>query len=49
MTYTTGQKWLVVFDSAGGEGKAGGIYTFPYFCAFLLKDYLKRADLDRNK
>ena len=27
--------------SAGNIGSANGIYTFPYFCAFLLKKYLK--------
>lgn len=34
--------------TAGNIGYSEGIYTFPYFCAFLLKDYLKRVDLDRR-
>ncbi len=33
--------------TAGNIGYSDGIYTFPYFCAFLLRDYLKRVDLDR--
>lgn len=32
--------------TAGNIGYSDGIYTFPYFCAFLLKDYLKRVDLE---
>ena len=28
--------------TAGNIGVSDNIYTFPYFCAFLLKDYLKR-------
>lgn len=35
--------------TAGNIGYSDGIYTFPYFCAFLLRDYLKRVDLDRSK
>lgn len=35
--------------TAGNIGYSDGIYTFPYFCAFLLKEYLRRADLDGNK
>ena len=35
--------------TAGNIGYSDGIYTFPYFCAFLLKDYLKRADFDKAK
>lgn len=27
--------------SAGNIGYANGIYTFPYFCSFLIKQYLK--------
>ena len=27
----------------GNIGYDNGIYTFPYFCAFLLKRYLKAA------
>lgn len=34
--------------TAGNIGYSDGIYTFPYFCVFLLKDYLKRVDLDRR-
>ena len=35
--------------TAGNIGYSDRIYTFPYFCAFLLKDYLKRVNLDREK
>lgn len=31
--------------TAGNVGYSDNIYTFPYFCAFLLKDYLKRTNL----
>lgn len=34
--------------TAGNIGYIDGIYSFPYFCAFLLKDYLKRADPDQR-
>lgn len=34
--------------TAGNIGYCDGIYSFPYFCAFLLKDYLKRVDLNLN-
>ena len=34
--------------TAGNIGCSGGIYTFPYFCAFLLKEYLKRAEIDEK-
>ena len=27
--------------SAGNIGQANNIYTFPFFCAFVLKEYLK--------
>lgn len=33
-------QWGIKFVS-GNIGVNDGIYTFPYFCAFLLKDYLK--------
>ena len=33
--------------TAGNIGFSDGIYTFPYFCVFLLKDYLKRSNLNR--
>lgn len=41
-------KYGIKFTS-GNIGYSNGIYTFPYFCAFLLKEYLKQADLDREK
>ena len=28
--------------TGGNIGYSEGIYTFPYFCAFLMKKYLKR-------
>ena len=31
--------------SAGNVGFGDGVYSFPYFCAFLLKSYLKQSDL----
>lgn len=31
--------------TAGNIGERDGIYTFPYFCAFLLKRYLEQSDL----
>jgi len=34
--------------TAGNIGYSDNIYTFPYFCAFLLKDYLKRVNVDRE-
>lgn len=27
-------------------GHSDNIYTFPYFCAFLLKDYLKEVGVN---
>ncbi len=30
--------------TAGNIGYNDGVYTFPYFCAFLLKEYLKQSD-----
>jgi hypothetical protein len=27
--------------TGGNIGQNGGVFTFPYFCAFLLKRYLK--------
>lgn len=33
---------------SGNIGYSDYIYTFPYFCAFLLKDYLKEISLDRE-
>lgn len=32
--------------TAGNIGKANNIYTFPYFCCFMLKQYLFRKDVD---
>ncbi|HBA48131.1 MAG TPA: AAA family ATPase, partial [Lachnospiraceae bacterium] len=29
--------------TGGNIGFSDGIYTFPYFCAFLLKEYIRRA------
>ena len=34
--------------TAGNIGYSDNIYTFPYFCAFLLKTYLKRTNLERE-
>ena len=31
----------------GNIGYSDGIFTFPYFCAFLLKKYIKKVDLDK--
>lgn len=30
--------------TAGNIGRDGNVFTFPYFCAFLLKDYLRDFD-----
>lgn len=35
--------------TGGNIGFSDGIYTFPYFCAFLLKEYIRRAAPDRLK
>ena len=35
--------------SAGNIGFSNGIYTFPYFCAFLLKRYLKSWDQSQRR
>ncbi|MGN0324264.1 MAG: ATP-binding protein [Oliverpabstia sp.] len=35
--------------TAGNIGYSDNIYTFPYFCAFLLKPYLKEVSLDRER
>lgn len=32
--------------TAGNVGYSDNILTFPYFCAFLLKEYLKRGELN---
>lgn len=34
--------------TGGNIGYSDNIYTFPYFCAFLLKHYLKEVSLDRE-
>ena len=31
---------------SGNVGRNDNIYTFPYFCTFLLKDYLKRVKIE---
>lgn len=31
--------------TGGNIGFSNGIYTFPYFCAFLLKEYIRRVEL----
>lgn len=33
--------------TSGNIGYSDGIFTFPYFCAFLLKKYIKKVDLDK--
>lgn len=33
---------------SGNVGCNDNIYTFPYFCTFLLKDYLKRVKIEGN-
>lgn len=33
----------------GNIGYSNDIYTFPYFCVFLLKEYLKRTNLEREE
>lgn len=35
--------------TAGNVGFSDNIYTFPYFCAFLLKDYLKWMNLPEEE
>lgn len=34
--------------TAGNIGYSDNIYTFPYFCAFLLKNYLQEVNLERE-
>jgi len=38
-------QWGIKF-TAGNIGFSDNIYTFPYFCTFLLKDYLKQSVID---
>ncbi len=40
-------QWGIKF-TAGNIGFSNNIYTFPYFCAFLLKDYLKWINLEQR-
>ncbi len=40
-------KYGIKFIS-GNVGHSDNIYTFPYFCAFLLRDYLKEVSLERE-
>ena len=40
-------KYGIKFTS-GNIGYSDNIYTFPYFCTFLLKRYLKETSLDRE-
>ena len=40
-------KYGIKFTS-GNIGYSDNIYTFPYFCAFLLKNYLKEVSLERE-
>lgn len=35
--------------TAGNVGHSDNIYTFPYFCAFLLKEYLKWRDVSEQR
>lgn len=35
--------------TAGNIGFSDNIYTFPYFCSFLLKDYLKWVSTNENE
>ena len=35
--------------TAGNIGYSDNIYTFPYFCSFLIKDYLKWMDLPKRQ
>lgn len=41
-------KWGIKL-TAGNVGFSDDIYTFPYFCAFLLKDYLKWMNLTEEE
>lgn len=41
-------KYGIKFIS-GNIGYSDNIYTFPYFCAFLLKEYLQDVNLDRER
>lgn len=34
--------------TSGNIGYSDNIYTFPYFCAFLLRDYLKEVSLTKH-
>ena len=41
-------KYGIKFIS-GNIGYSDNIYTFPYFCAFLLKEYLQDVNIDRER
>lgn len=41
-------QWGIKF-TAGNVGFSDSIYTFPYFCTFLLKDYLKWMNLPEEE
>ena len=41
-------QWGIKF-TAGNIGFSDNIYTFPYFCTFLLKDYLKWMNLSEEE
>ena len=36
------------FFAGGNIGLANNIYTFPYFCAFLLKRYMKIISVEKQ-
>lgn len=39
-------KYAEGMDQTRIIGHSDNIYTFPYFCAFLLKDYLKEVGVN---
>lgn len=41
-------QWGIKF-TAGNIGFSDNIYTFPYFCSFLIKDYLKWMNLSEEE
>lgn len=40
------RKYAEGMDQTRNIGHSDNIYTFPYFCAFLLKDYLKEVGVN---
>lgn len=40
------RKYAEGMDQTRIIGHSDNIYTFPYFCAFLLKDYLKEVGVN---